>query len=75
MSDFEFKTEAPTLVFDAEMPAEKDLPAAGTKAEMTEEINLSPEEQANRKKSYHGKIDYRKWFSWEQSAYAEQLKL
>ncbi len=46
MSDFEFKTEAPTLVFDAEMPTEKDLPAAGTKAEMTEEINLSPEEQA-----------------------------
>ena len=36
---------------------------------------LSPEEQANRKKSYHEKIDYRKWFSWEQSAYAEQLKL
>ena len=46
MSDMEFKAEAPTLVFDTEVPTGKDLPAGAQKAEMTEEINLTPEEQA-----------------------------
>ena len=47
MSDFDFKAEAPTLVFDAPTaPQASELPAATPKAEMTEEINLSAEEQA-----------------------------
>ena len=47
MSDFDFKAEAPTLVFDAPTaPQASELPAAAPKAEMTEEINLSAEEQA-----------------------------
>ena len=47
MSDMEFKTEAPTLVFDAAAPDSKELPAAPTAdKDMTEEITLSEEEQA-----------------------------
>ncbi len=47
MSDMEFKTEAPTLVFDTAEPGAKEMPVASKGAtEMTEELNLSPEEQA-----------------------------
>ncbi len=47
MSDMEFKTEAPTLVFDAAAPDSKELPAAApADKDMTEEITLSKEEQA-----------------------------
>ncbi len=50
MSDLEFKAEAPTLVFDTAQSATQDLPAASTGAtEMTEEINLTAEEQAQVK--------------------------
>ena len=46
MSDTTFKTEAPTLVFDAATAQEQQLPAATESREMTEEIKLTPEEQA-----------------------------
>ena len=48
MSDVDFKAEAPTLVFDAATAGEaKELPVASSgSTEMTEEINLTPEEQA-----------------------------
>ena len=47
MSDVDFKTEAPTLVFDAAAGEAKELPAAAAgSTEMTEEINLTAEEQA-----------------------------
>ena len=50
MSDLEFKAEAPTLVFDTAQSATQDLPAASAGAtEMTEEINLTAEEQAQVK--------------------------
>ncbi|MCR5098286.1 MAG: toxic anion resistance protein [Lachnospiraceae bacterium] len=47
MSDMEFKAEAPTLVFDTAAATGQDLPAAGTTStDMTEDIKLSAEEQA-----------------------------
>ena len=46
MSDTTFKTEAPTLIFDAATAQEQQLPVTTESREMTEEIKLTPEEQA-----------------------------